>query len=277
MCCSARLRPPVKAADDTTWPTYAAQADIYDDLYAARHKDYAAESERLVELIRAHQPAAASLLDVGCGTGSHLLHLRTAFRDVEGIEPSEGMRTIARQRLPGVTIHDGDMRVLSTGRRYDAVVCMFSAIGYVGGITGDVTALYASIERMASHLDPGGQLIVEPWIASERYVVGHIGSDFARANGRSIFRMSHSGVAGADCRVSVLTFHYVVGSATGITHFTGVDHLTMFTHDEFTDAFAAAGLESSLLSPEFGRGLYLAVAGDQSRRDRVHVPSKRHS
>jgi dTDP-3-amino-3,4,6-trideoxy-alpha-D-glucopyranose N,N-dimethyltransferase len=258
MCCSVALRLPVKAADDATWRTYAAQAGIYDDLYTGRQKDYAAESARLIELIRATVPDAVSLLDVGCGTGRHLAYLRTEFGDVEGVEPSDGMRDIAARRLPGTPLRDGDMRTLDTGRRYDAVICMFAAIGYVGGTTGDTSGLFASIDRMAAHLNPGGVLIVEPWIAPERFVVGHVGSDFTRTAERSIFRMSHSGLVGADRRVCELTFRYVVGSPTGIVTFTGVDHLTMFSRAEFTDAFAAAGLRSTFGEPEFGRGLYVA-------------------
>jgi dTDP-3-amino-3,4,6-trideoxy-alpha-D-glucopyranose N,N-dimethyltransferase len=254
MCSSVRLRPRVKAPDDPTWRSYAAQAGIYDDLYSGRNKDYAAESKRLAELIHAHVPRASSVLDVGCGTGSHLVHLRTTFRDVEGVEPAAEMRAIAATRLPGVTVHDGDMRTLTTGRRYDAVICMFSAIGYVGGATGAVAGLRASIERMAAHLEPGGVLIVEPWVAPDRFVVGHVGSDYTHVGDRSIFRMSHSSVDG---RVSVLTFHYLVGSPAGIDHFAGVDLLTMFTDAEYVEAFTAAGLRGKHVRAGFVRGLYV--------------------
>ena len=46
-------------------------------------------------------------------------------------------------------MHDRDCRTLGTGRRYDAVICMFSMIGYVGGATGSVAGLDAAVAAMA--------------------------------------------------------------------------------------------------------------------------------
>ncbi len=261
MCCSARHRPPVRAAEpphSRTWGAYGpGHASVYDDLYAARGKDYDAESTTIAGEILSRAPHAVSLLDVGCGTGSHLRHLRERFPDVEGAEPAGSMRAVARERLPGVTVHDGEMLTLATGRAYDAVICMFSTIGYAGGDDGSVAGLRRAIRRMAAHLRPGGVLVIEPWMPRKRYVVGHVGADFTRTRERSIFRMSHSGLAGE--RVSVLTMRYLVGDRDGITQFTDVHTLTMFSRAQFRRAFAEAGCDSvDFLDPAFGRGLFIA-------------------
>ena len=241
-------------------PYGAEHAAIYDHLYAGRGKDYAAEASALVRLIRDRRPDADSLLDVGCGTGGHLVHLRDSFAEVAGVEISEPMREVAARRLPGVALHAGDMRGFRTGRWYAAVICMFSVIGYAGGRDGEVSGLRAAAAAMAAHLEPGGVLVVEPWLAPEAYVVGHVGSDATRRDGHTVFRMSHSGLRG---RVSVLTMHYLDGTEAGIRHFTDVHELTLFTAEEYLDALAAAGVPARYVDePLFGRGLIVGTRVD---------------
>lgn len=73
-------------------------AAIYDLIYTAE-KDYASESADLVATIREHVPGAASLLDVGCGTGLHLSSLRHVYSEVVGIDVDPEMLTLAKARL----------------------------------------------------------------------------------------------------------------------------------------------------------------------------------
>jgi len=227
----------------------ADHAGIYDDLYTGRSKDYATESDTLVTEIRSRMPAARSLLDVGCGTGRHLARLRESFDEVAGVEPSAPMRAIAARRLPGVPILDGEVESLATGSRYDVVVCLFSVIGYA-------RSLRRAIGRLAAHVRPGGVLIVEPWMSPEQFDDGHVGNDFARVGDRAIFRMSHSR---RDGTVSVLTMHYLVGTGSGVAHFSDVHRLTMSTEGEYRAAFAAAGCTPVHMWPAFGRGLWIAT------------------
>jgi SAM-dependent methyltransferase len=224
-------------------------ASIYDDLYAGRGKDYADEAARIIAEIIARKPDATSLLDVGCGTGNHLHYLRRRFGDVSGAEPSPAMRLVAAGRLDGITLIDADVESLATGRTYDSVICMFSVIGYE-------RSLSTAVERLAAHLNPGGVLIVEPWLFPDRYEVGHIGNDFTRYGQRAIFRMSHSGLDG---RTSVLTMNYLVGDPDGVHHFSDVHLMTLSSQVEYEQAFTAAGLTVEYQTPGFGRGLFIGV------------------
>lgn len=56
---------------------YRREARLYDLEYA--EKDYAGEAARLHELIQARSPRGRTLLDVACGTGKHLEHLRAWY------------------------------------------------------------------------------------------------------------------------------------------------------------------------------------------------------
>src|SRR3954467_1553959 len=104
-------------------------ADLYDDVYLGGvGKDYAAEATELTALIRGRTPGAASLLDVACGSGEHLRHLRESFA-VTGVELSDAMARRAEAKLPGVSVHRADLRDFDLGTTFDAVTCLFSAIG----------------------------------------------------------------------------------------------------------------------------------------------------
>lgn len=162
------------------------------------------------------------------------------------------MRARATARLPGVPLIAANAESLSLARSYDVVICLFSTIGYVA-------SLPAAVARMAAHLEPAGVLVVEPWLYPEEYERSHVGSDYTRAGGRTIFRMSHSGVDPDAPRVSVLTMHYLVGSPAGITHWTDTHRMSMFTRTEFADAYAAAGLSCEFVDPGFGRGVVVGV------------------
>ena len=59
--------------------------------------------------------------------------------------------------VPEVALVEGDMRTFDLGRRFDAVVCLFSAIGYMR-TTGRADVAVAA---MARHLNLGGVMIVD--------------------------------------------------------------------------------------------------------------------
>src|SRR5687768_8716119 len=111
---------------------YTKSARFYDALY--RTKDYEAAVGQLRGLIDRHVCSARSLLDVACGTGKHLDHLQHYYT-VEGLDISPSMLEVAKQRLPGVPLHVGDMVDFDLGRVFDVVTCLFSSIGSVRTLT----------------------------------------------------------------------------------------------------------------------------------------------
>lgn len=227
---------------------YTQSAHLYDAIYAT--KDYAGEAQKIHALIQQRKHSAGNaLLDVACGTGRHLEHLREHY-SVEGLDREPNLLAIARERLPGVVLHQADMVSFDLGRQYDAVTCLFGAIAY----TRTVPQLCQALQTVACHVSPGGVLIVEPFIRPEDYLPGTTHAVFVNEPDLKIARIAHSGL---EDQVAVLDFHYLVGTPAGIAHFTERHELALFTHDEYLAAFQAARLDVTH-DPDglIGRGLY---------------------
>jgi SAM-dependent methyltransferase len=189
---------------------YEFSADVYDLMHHAGGKDYAAEAAHVAREVRARKADATSLLDVACGTGGHLLHLRNDF-SVSGVELDPSMLDVARRRLPGVELHAGDMRTFGLGRRFDAVTCLFSAVGYMLRRED----LDLTMATMARHLAPGGVLVVEPWFHPDQWFEGHVTADAAREADIAVARVSRSARHG---NLSRFEFYWRFGNERGVEH-----------------------------------------------------------
>jgi SAM-dependent methyltransferase len=200
---------------------FTRSAAFYDALY--EFKDYGAEAERLVTLIGPRSPGA-TLLDVACGTGKHLEHLRRWFR-VEGLDLDPQLLDIARRRLPGVPLHQANIVEFDLGRRFDVVTCLFSSIGYAK--TPEL--LSRSVACLAQHLAPRSVLVVEPWFAPEMFFPGHPHALLVDAPELKICRMNVSTVWEG---MSILDSHYLVAMPSGVEHFTERHELGLFTKQQ---------------------------------------------
>ncbi|MEW2566866.1 class I SAM-dependent methyltransferase [Streptomyces sp. NPDC047070] len=234
----------------------AGMAEIYELLHESRGKDYRVEAATVAGLVRARNPAAASLLDVACGTGAHLRHFAQLFDKVEGLELSDAMLSMARTAVPAAVLHGGDMRDLSLGRSYDAITCMFGSIAYLQ----DTAELTATLRSFAEHLTPGGVVAVDPWWFLETALDRHVSGDTVTVGAGTLTRVSHTERRG---HTSHMVVHYVVADPdSGVQHFAESHTLTLFTRAEYEEAFTRAGLEVAYVEGiQSGRGLFLADRG----------------
>lgn len=226
-------------------------AEFYDAIYS--FKDYETEAQKLHALIQKHkQSRGNSLLDVACGTGKHLSLLREHY-DVAGLDLDENLLTIARERNPGVTLHHADMLDFDLGRQFDVITCLFGAVGYVR----TPERLRQALSNMIRHLEPGGILIVEPWITPDNFQDGRLHSLFVDAPELKIARMNLSRIEEG---LAILDFHFMVGTPAGIDFFTERHEMGLFGHEEFMSEFEVNGME--VMYDQEGlmrRGLYTAV------------------
>jgi SAM-dependent methyltransferase len=228
-------------------------ADVYEVIYRSRGKDWGAEAIDVASRIRRLHPGAESLLDVACGTGAHLETFQTLFGHVEGLELAPAMRQRAECRLPDLTIHDDDMRSFALGRRFGAVTCLCTAVGYLA----TVDELRVAVSRMADHLVLGGVLVVEPWWLPEKFIDHYVGSDLVKDGDRVLARVSHTEKRG---NVAHMEIRWLVGESTGLRSFTITESFTLFTRADYRTAFEDARCEMSYEDPWLtGRGLFVGV------------------
>ena len=89
------------------------------------------------------------LLDVGCGTGSHMARYRARGFEVAGIDGSEEMLAHARVNNPGAEIHRADVETIPfPDASFDFVLCV-EVLRYLPDST-------KCIAEMARVLKPGG-------------------------------------------------------------------------------------------------------------------------
>jgi|SRR5579875_730903 SAM-dependent methyltransferase len=137
-------------------------AYYYDLLY--RDKDYEGECDFLEEVFRRYSPhPVESILDAGCGTGGHAIPLSRRGYRVTGFDLSEEMASLARQKASQagatVVLRIMDMRDLQLEGRFDAIISMFSAPGYLSRTEDVLWTLY----NFRRHLRDGGLLVFDVW------------------------------------------------------------------------------------------------------------------
>jgi SAM-dependent methyltransferase len=229
---------------------FSQTARYYDKIYQSM-KDYGAEAEKLIAIIHVYRRSTGNrLLDVACGTGLHLSYLKQQFQ-VEGLDIDEELLAIARQRDPGVPLHQADMTDFDLGCTFDIVTCLFSAIGYVKTLDH----LAHAVQCMASHLRPGGVLLIEPWFTPTIWQAGTIHAHYIDEPDLKIARINTSAVAG---RLSIMDMHYLIGTPAGVNHYVERHEMGLFTTEEMTHALSACGLEVTYdQEGVMGRGLFI--------------------
>lgn len=228
-------------------------AAYYDRFYSS-FKDYDAEAEKVDELIQSYNSGARTVLDVCCGPGRHASILGEKFKySVDGIDLEPAFIDLVAARIPGGKFKVADMREFDLGRTYDAVVCLFSAIGYAGS----TEELHKTVDCLKRHTSPGGVIIVEPWLMPEDFIPGKITLQILDEDDLKMARMSRGELDG---KVSRFVMQYLIGDADGVRYEKETHDLVLFTVREMKAAFEANGLE-----PEYqeegltGRGLYVAA------------------
>jgi ubiquinone/menaquinone biosynthesis C-methylase UbiE len=230
---------------------YRQLASYYDEIY--HFKDYQKEAQKIETLIQQRKKSQGDhLLDVACGTGNHIAYLKQHYK-VEGLDFSPEMLRIARKKHPDIVFHQGDMTSFKLNTRFDIITCLFSAIGHVK----TKARMRRAVRNMAHHLQPGGLMILEPWITPANFRKGIVGYNSVEKPNLKIARINISKVRGP---VSAFEYHYLIGTPSKVQHVIDRGSLGLWTHEEHLEAFRDAGLKVSFDSEGLmGRGLYLGL------------------
>jgi SAM-dependent methyltransferase len=137
-------------------------ANYYDFLY--EDKNYGEECDFIEEAIKKYSGIKVkNILELGSGTGGHAIPLAKRKYEMTGIDVSEGMLKIAKQKTEslGLTIdlQVCDIRDFEFGRKFDTVICMFAVFNYITE-TGDIIK---TLQKVKKHLKKGGLFIIDIW------------------------------------------------------------------------------------------------------------------
>jgi SAM-dependent methyltransferase len=232
-------------------------AENYDVLHAS--KDYEREAHLLRERLSRLDPSLHTVLDVACGTGAHDKHL-CRYYEVDGLDLRTEFLDAARRRNPSGRYHVADMREFRLDRLYDIVLCLFSSIGY--NRTG--ADLERTLACFRDHLTHRGVVVIEPWLTPDEWEAPSTRSDHGGAGDVSIVRMTRSTrrEEGTDS-LSVMDFHYLIGTPKGIDYSHETHELGLFSHRQMESALVEAGFHDVHHDTHglTGRGLYIARVG----------------
>lgn len=96
------------------------------------------------------------LLDVGCGSGLFLLLARRTRVHIEGIDIAPGLLTMARKRLPGVSLLNQDLEKLPLNDESFDVVAGFNSFQYAASFTDAVVEAKRVLRKK-------GRLVIGTW------------------------------------------------------------------------------------------------------------------
>lgn len=96
------------------------------------------------------------VLDVGCGAGSHTLHLQNQGLNVTAIDVSAG--AVATCKLRGIkTVFQRDLLSMPTEERFDTILLLMNGTGIFGKLRNMDTYL----NKLKQLLTPNGQILID--------------------------------------------------------------------------------------------------------------------
>lgn len=231
---------------------FTESADLYDLIYS-RFKDYKAEAADIAKLLRSIHPPCRTVLDVGCGSGEHarLLASRHDFL-VDGLDLDAALLRLAQAKHRTGRFFEADMSEFQLPQRYDAILCLFSSIGYLQTLP----RVERAFRCFRQHLERDGVVLVEPWFTPDKMGTGTHSERIGEGGGVKVRRVGTTEVEG---RLSRLRFEYTIETERGTRQATEVHELGLFTVEEMLATFSAAGLSAEHQPGGLtGRGLYIA-------------------
>ncbi|MEK6826889.1 MAG: methyltransferase domain-containing protein, partial [Nanoarchaeota archaeon] len=130
----------------------------YYDLFN-RGKDYSKECDFLDGVFKKSVLPIKKILDLGCGTGIHDAELAKRGYNITGLDLSPKMIQIAKEKNPGMNFLVGDMSNFDINEKFDCIICMFSAIGYLT----ENKQIENFFKTARKHLNENGLLLIDCW------------------------------------------------------------------------------------------------------------------
>ncbi|MHA1498915.1 MAG: class I SAM-dependent DNA methyltransferase [Promethearchaeota archaeon] len=219
-------------------------AEIYDLIY--EFLDYEKTAKKIKKFILKNKRTEGNeLLDIACGTGRHLKYLKKDF-NCTGVDISDQMLDVARKNFTNIRFIQADMIELDLKEEFDAIICLFSSIGYVKTYEN----LKKTINNFANHLKPGGVVIIEPWLTKSNAIDGLASMTTYESDEIKIARQCVSKIEEDMTR---FVMHYIIArKGEDVTYFKDSHELGLFDTDKTLRMMVEKGLETE-------RGLFVGI------------------
>ncbi len=114
--------------------------------------EYEDWGEFILDMVRSMGWHGHRVLDLGCGTGNSCFPFVARGFEVVGVDGSEEMLAVARDKLPNVRFVRGEFTTFQLGESFDLVISMFDSLNNLL----EPADFLATLERIYNHLTPGG-------------------------------------------------------------------------------------------------------------------------
>ncbi|WP_281543159.1 class I SAM-dependent DNA methyltransferase [Maribacter aestuarii] len=146
-------------------------AKVYDEIYQG-FIDYSAEYDLYSTICKKYN--ASKILEIACGTGNLAGSFSVDFGTYTGMDYSDAMLQIAKEKQAELNFFQGDMRNFSASQRFDAILITGRSTSYL--LTDD--DFLQTLKCVQATLEENGVLIFDfidaerflPYVASNRYV-----------------------------------------------------------------------------------------------------------
>lgn len=195
---------------------------------------------------------AATVLDLGCGTGIFSVALAARGAKVVGVDPAAAMLAVARSRPGGanVTWVEAKAQGIDLGRKFDAVVMT----GHAFQCLLDPSDRAATLATIARHLAPGGRFFLDSRNPDAREWESWSPDATREVRAHPAFgAVERWTTADRDAATGIVSYTTQYALADG-RRFSARSRIAFPTQDELADAIAAAGLAVDIWYGDAGGG-----------------------
>lgn len=200
--------------------------------------DYAEEAafyRKLFESLCRKPPR--TLLDVGCGGGHNVAHLKATFACTL-VDIAPAMLALSMRLNPECEHFLGDMRSVRLGRLFDCVL-LHDAVSYMASRADLSRAIATAFE----HTAPGGVALFQPDFVAETFKPG-VDTGGSDDGGRAVRYLEWRWVPPSESETYVTDLAYLLRDETGAVQVHCDRHLMgLFPRAVWLELIAAAGFE----------------------------------
>ena len=136
-------------------------SEYYDSFY--EKKKYKKECQFISKILKLNKND--KLIDIGCGTGSHIVHFAKNCKEICGVDRSKYMLSHAKKKIFKLNLNKKvsfklcDITKIRTNNKYDKAIILFHTLSYINN-EKDLKNFFYYISKI---LKKGGLIVMDYW------------------------------------------------------------------------------------------------------------------